>query len=153
MGGGLTGFLYITYSLNAYLIEAYFMPKTSFPVFAPGQAIRTSRLVYWHKGIATDQWLNGEQLVISCSGRAGWVVLEPMSVFAAGMGAEEMPQLSALSQEVVLYRARQMLGRPYSLIDFNCEHFLCEAFGLTPQSPQLASILGLVAAFALLQAI
>ncbi len=113
----------------------------------------TSRLVYWHKGIATDQWLNGEQLVISCSGRAGKVVLEPMPVFTAGMGAEEMPQLSALSREIVLYQARQMLGKPYSLMDFNCEHFLYQAFGLTPQSPQFATLLGLIAGFALLRAI
>lgn len=109
--------------------------------------------MYWHKGIATDQWLNGEQLVISCSGRAGKVVLEPMSVFTAGMGAETMPQLSALSREIVLHQALQMLGKPYSLMDFNCEHFLYQAFGLPPQSPQVATLFSLVAGFALLRAI
>lgn len=129
------------------------MRKTSSTAFPPGQAIRTSRLLYWHTGIATDQWLNGEQLVISCSGRAGKVVLEPMSVFAAGFGAEEMPQLSALPREIVLYQARQMLGKQYSMMDFNCEHFLFRAFGLVPQSPQLTMLLGLMAGFALLRAI
>lgn len=129
------------------------MPKKTLAAFAPGQAIRTSRLVYWHKGIATDQWLSGEQMVISCSGRAGRVVVEPMSVFSAGMGAEEIPQLSAMSREIVLYRARQMLGKPYSLTDFNCEHFLYQAFGLPPQSPQVATLIGLVAGFALLRVI
>lgn len=129
------------------------MPKTASAAFAPGQAIQTSRLLYWHKGIATDQWLDGEQLVISCSGRAGRVVLEPMSVFCAGMGAQEMPQLSALPREIVLHQARQLLGKPYSLMDFNCEHFLYQAFGLPPQSPQVATILGLVAGFALLRAL
>jgi hypothetical protein len=90
--------------------------------FAPGQAIRTFRIFYWHKGIATDQWLNGEQLVISCSGRARKVVLEPMSAFTREMAVEAMEQLSALPREVVLYQARQMLGRTYSLgpVNTNC---------------------------------
>lgn len=129
------------------------MRKTPVLSFAPGQAVRTFRLFYWHKGIATDQWLNGEQLVISCSGRAGKVVLEPMSVFARGMAVEGIEQLSALSPEIVLYQARQMLGKAYSLVDFNCEHFLYRAFGLTPQSPQLAAWMGLLAGAALLRAL
>jgi hypothetical protein len=152
MDGGLTECFRFTYSLNAYLIKAYFMRNRPPAVFAPGQAIRTSRLFYWHKGIATDQWLNGEQLVISCSGRAGKVVVEPMGVFTAGMRAEAMQQLSTVSREIVLYQARQMLGKEYSLVDFNCEHFLYQAFGLAPQSPQLAGLLGLVAGVALLRA-
>lgn len=129
------------------------MRKATFAVFAPGQAIRTSRLVYWHKGIATDRWINGEQLVISCSGRAGKVVLEPMSVFSAGMGAEAMLQLSVLPRKIVLHQALQMLGKPYSLANFNCEHFLYQAFGLPPQSPQVATLFGLVASYAVLRAI
>lgn len=75
-----------------------------------------------------------------------------MSVFTAGMTVEAMAQLSALPREIVLYQARQMLGETYSLLDFNCEHFLYKAFGLTPQSPQLAGWMALVAGFALLRA-
>lgn len=128
------------------------MLKTAASSLAPGQAIRTSRVFYWHKGIATDQWLNGEQLVISCSGSAGKVVLEPMSVFTAGMTVEAMAQLSALSREIVLDRAYQMLGVAYSVFDFNCEHFIYKAFGLTPQSPQLAGWIAVIAGAALLRA-
>lgn len=129
------------------------MRTTLRPAFAPGQAIRTFRFFYWHKGIATDQWLNGEQFVISCSGRAGKVVVEPMSVFTRDMTVERMEQLSGLPPAMVLRLARQMLGKPYSLVEFNCEHFLYKAFGLVPQSPQLATWIGLLASVAVLRAL
>jgi hypothetical protein len=123
------------------------MAKPSIQVFPAGQAIRTPRFAYWHMGIATDQWHGAEQLVISCSGRVGRVVLEPMSVFTAGRGAESMEQPSQLAREVVLSRARQMLGKPYSLFEFNCEHFLFEAFGLARRSPQVAGAVAIAAVF------
>lgn len=112
--------------------------------YPAGQALRTGRFLYWHKGIATAQVLDGEQLIISCSGKAGMVVLEPLSIFSAGMPVEPIAAPSRMAPDDVLRRAKRMLGKPYSLSTFNCEHFLTTAFGLPPQSPQLT--LGILAA-------
>lgn len=39
-------------------------------------------------------------------------------------------------------RARALLGRPYDLLNFNCEHFVALACGRSPTSPQLRSTIG-----------
>lgn len=106
--------------------------------YAAGQALSTPRLLYSHVGIATDHMKNGEQLVISCSGKSGKVVLEPLSEFSAGRGVKRIPAPSALAPDQALRRAYSMLGKPYSIRSFNCEHFLNVAYGLAPKSPQFA---------------
>lgn len=116
--------------------------------FQPGQTLQTPRFGYHHKGIATDQWREGEQLVISCSGRAGKVVVERMSEFTRGRGVEPIAPPGSMPAAMVLQRARSMIGQPYSLLDFNCEHFICEAYGVPRESEQMQRALCAVGLFA-----
>jgi hypothetical protein len=128
------------------------MSLTKRRVYRAGQALRTPRFLYSHVGIATDLWRDGEQLIVSCSGNSGKVVVEPLSVFSDGYGVSTIPAPSTLAPELVLQRAYMMIGKPYSLLSFNCEHFLAEAFGSARKSPQLAAgILLLLLGFAALQ--
>lgn len=121
--------------------------------FQPGHILQTPRLFYHHKGIATDQWRDGEQLVISCSGLARKVVVERMSAFTRGMGVEAIAPPNNLPAAQVLHRARSMIGRPYFLLDFNCEHFICEAFGVPRESEQLQRALCMLGVVGVLAAL
>ena len=44
---------------------------------------------------------------------------------------------SNLAPIEVIRRARLLTGHPYSLLGFNCEHFVRIAHGLRPESPQV----------------
>lgn len=109
----------------------------AFPV---GQVVATSRILYWHWGIVTDGWVNGEQMVISCSNLRKMVVEEPISIFGQGFSIEPRSFSSALPVQEILMRARQKIGQTYDLLNWNCEHFLYDACGLPKQSPQLVQL-------------
>lgn len=109
--------------------------------YRAGQLVATRRLLYWHIGIVTERWENGEQMVISCSGSQQRVVEERMSVFRQGASIERRQALSNLSGAQVVMRARAKLGQTYNLLAWNCEHFVYYAFGLNPQSPQLDRVI------------
>lgn len=109
-------------------------------IFAAGQIVASWRVFYWHWGIVTDSWKNGEQTVISCSGLRRMVVEEPMSIFCQGNSVEPRDFPSALTVREVLARARGKLGQPYDLLSWNCEHFVYDASGLVKQSPQLQQL-------------
>ncbi|RYX92904.1 MAG: hypothetical protein EOO28_20405 [Comamonadaceae bacterium] len=106
--------------------------------FHPGQVVATWRLIYWHVGIVTEKWEDGEQVVISCSGARKMVVEERMGIFSLGLPIVEKQFASHLPVSTVLARAREKLGKSYRLLDWNCEHFVCYAFDVPPSSPQLA---------------
>lgn len=108
--------------------------------FAVGQAVASWRIFYWHWGIVTDSWKDGEQIVISCSGLRRMVVEEPISIFRQGNPIEPRNLTSALPVREVLVRARAKLGERYDLLSWNCEHFVYDSFGLDKQSPQLKQL-------------
>lgn len=118
--------------------------------FEPGQVIATWRVAYWHVGIVTERWSDGEQVVISCSGARKMVVEEKMSDFAQGLPVQVRAKPSLLAAPLVIKRAREKIGQSYRLLDWNCEHFVCYAFDVEPASPQLA--FALAAIFGLLLA-
>jgi len=105
--------------------------------------------LFLHVGIVSDGWLNGEQTVFSRSRRAGFAKEEPISLFAGGCDFHVLPPLSDLHPSLVIANARRLLGTPWRLADANCEHFVCQCFGLSPKSPQVNGWSG-VAAVALL---
>jgi hypothetical protein len=93
----------------------------------------------------------GDGIVISCSGRAGCVVAEPLATFAGGSRVRIVGYPGRLPRQVVAARAWAEVGKPYSLFSNNCEHFVARVHGLSPRSPQLR-FWGTVAAAALLLA-
>lgn len=114
-----------------------FMNIVATRTFAAGQVVASWRVFYWHWGIVTDSWKDGEQTVISCSGLRRMVVEEPMSTFGQGYPIEARNFSSALPVREVLVRARRKLGQRYDLLSWNCEHFVYDSFGLVKQSPQI----------------
>ena len=117
-----------------------FMNIVATRTFAVGQVVASWRIFYWHWGIVTDSWKDGEQTVISCSGLRRMVVEEPMSNFRQGNSIQPRNFTSTLPVREVLVRARGKLGQRYDLLNWNCEHFVYDSFGLVKQSPQLKQL-------------
>ena len=100
-----------------------------------------------HEGIVTE---TGR--VISNSRRRGGVFEESVRDFSNGGKLVNKGGLSNLSRESVLARARSQIGRRYHALDYNCEHFVRDCYGLRPHSPQKKLAIGaaLVAALAVI---
>jgi len=107
-------------------------------MYKAGAVIETWRILYWHVGIVSDRCVDGEQLVLSCSGAQNKVVEESMSKFSQGFPIRRKDILHTLNTEEILNRARSQLGRSYDFLSWNCEHFVSYALGHAPTSPQLA---------------
>jgi len=103
-----------------------------------------------HPGIVSDRWSSdGKPMVISNSRRRGCVAEESWSEFARGGRVAIRESRSGREGLAVVARARARLGQPWSLISFNCEHFVEYACGRPVRSAQLqygamAAMLGLV---------
>lgn len=118
-----------------------------------GTVVRADYLFFSHVGMLSDESIGGERSVISFSARAGGLVEEPFSDFAAGRPVSVAGYPGRLAPEVVMQRARKKRGQKYDLLGFNCEHFIYDAHGLPMESPQLQLWVfagGVAAAFALL---
>lgn len=128
-------------SSNIFILRIFslkdFMNIVATRTFSVGQVVASWRIFYWHWGIVTDSWKDGEQTVISCSGLRRMVVEEPMSLFRQGNPIESRDFTSTLPVREVLVRARGKLGQRYDLLSWNCEHFVYDSFGFDKQSPQL----------------
>jgi hypothetical protein len=109
-------------------------------VVHPGTILSTSRGFYRHFGIATDNYVNGQPMVISNSGAHGRVVEESLEQFQGQGDIKNEGYWGKLPYQEVLARARKKLGSSYSLLDWNCEHFVRLAHGLKPESPQVAFV-------------
>ncbi len=120
------------------------------PNIPAATVVSVNRGLYEHRGLLTEAVPGQERRVISLNpGAPGEQLREqPISAFAMGQPVKFHPPWSALPAPIVLARARSSARPLYSWTDFNCEHFLCHAFGITPQSPQLRQITTLVAAAA-----
>jgi hypothetical protein len=93
-----------------------------------------------HRGIVSDRFVNYEPMVISSSARAGGVVEETWSTFAAGQRVYVEDYPSDLPPWVVVQRARSLVGVKYNLLNANCEHLAAYAHGGAPDSPQVAFV-------------
>ena len=115
-----------------------------FPVSAPnypppGHVVWVPTHLLWrHRGIVSDRWHMGAPMVISASARAGRVREEPWAVFAGGRPVWDEGYPSQLPNSEVMRRARSLIGSPYRLLAFNCDHFVAFAHGEDePQSSQV----------------
>lgn len=90
-----------------------------------------------HQGIMSDGYVDGERAVISRSRRSGQASEESWTTFTAGRKGFLLPPLSGLALFEVLRNARGQIGTRWDLLSANCEHFVSEAFGVEPTSPQL----------------
>ena len=107
-----------------------------------------------HLGIMSDANVGGEQAVISRSRRSGQALEESWSTFAAGRKGFVLPPISGLAPFVVLSNAKLLIGTRWDFFSANCEHFVSEAYGLKPTSPQLKiglAVLAIGIAFAAIQ--
>jgi hypothetical protein len=119
------------------------------PVYKAGEVIEAWRIFYWHVGIVSERWVDGEQVILSCSCQQNMVVEERMSKFSLGFPVQKKDIPRTLNTEEVLARARSKLGHAYDIFRWNCEHFVYYSLGLEPKSPQLAlaalTVIGLIA--------
>jgi hypothetical protein len=129
--------------------------KLSIWQLAPGTVLRVNHGLYDHVALVSDRIIDGERAVLGFSAAYGGLVEEPYSMFKGSRTVTCDGYPGKLAPQAVLWRARASAGRRYSWFAFNCEHFIREAHGLQPESPQLRNWLlaiGLVGAFARLTA-
>lgn len=104
-----------------------------------GSIVSTDRTFYPHVGIIASKDRDGRITVISNSNSRGCVVEETLAEFLGGGDLRIDGYPSSLPPHAVLARARAKIGSPYSLINFNCEHFVRYVHGLEIKSPQLTT--------------
>jgi hypothetical protein len=90
-----------------------------------------------HPGIMSDGYVEGERAVISRSRRSGQALEESWTTFTGGRKGFLLPPLSGLAPLEVLHNAKSLIGTRWDFFSANCEHFVSEAFGVKPTSPQL----------------
>ena len=79
---------------------------------------------------------SGDNKVYALDNDSGRVVWE---FFAGGRTVHRAQMQSELTIDSVLARARALSGKAWKP-GWNCEHFVCEALGLAPESPQLRGV-------------
>ena len=107
-----------------------------------GVIASVDRGLYSHVGILAEPVPGQPRTVVSLNPGAPSTQLreETLPEFGRARVVNLLPPLSALSASFVLGRARSGQHPQYSWTEFNCEHFLCFAFGVPLESPQLRRI-------------
>lgn len=82
-------------------------------------------------------------MVISASARACRVSEEPWDTFRDGQEVPDDGYPSQLPPQVVVRRARSMIGRKYKPLGSNCDHLVAYTHGQDPNSPQLIATLSI----------
>jgi len=103
----------------------------------PGTVVRVNHGFYDHVALLGEYLAYGDRNVLAFSAQARGFVEHLFNDFAGGRMVTVDGYLGKLPAEVVLQRARSAQGRAYSLIGFNCEHFVRYAHGVEITSPQL----------------
>jgi hypothetical protein len=122
--------------------------RSHLPTIAPATVVSVDRGLYRHVGLLTEPLPGIERRVLSLNpgGPAQQLREETLSQFGRAQPVTLLAPWSDSPWSLVLARARSSWALPqYSWTHFNCEHFLCYAFGIPLQSPQLRQ-LALVAA-------
>lgn len=123
------------------------------PSIAAATVASVDRGPYRHLGLLTEAVSGFERRVLSLNpGEPGQQLREEtLSEFGRGQPVMLHAPWSDLPAWAVLARARYSELPLYSWTEFNCEHFLCHAFGIPLVSPQLrafAMLAGMVVASA-----
>lgn len=101
-----------------------------------GTVLRVNHGLYDHVGLLGPH-AGRQRSVWSFSAQAGGYIEEPFEAFAMGRQVLNDGYFGRLPPDVVLQRARLMAYRPYSWVEFNCEHFVRFAHDVEVESPQL----------------
>lgn len=118
----------------------------------PGTVVSVPFLgVFRHRGIVSDRYHGGQPMVISNSPNTGGVTEEPWATFAAGNQVMVDGYPGNLPPLAVVQRARAQIGSRYRLFNWNCEHLVSHAHGLSPRSPQVAAVVVLAALFGMIK--
>jgi hypothetical protein len=120
------------------------------PGIEAATVVSVGRGLYRHVGLLTEPVPGSERRVLSLNPGAPSEQLreETLSEFGRGQPVTLLPPWSDLPAWMVLARARDSVLPLYSWAEFNCEHFVCHAFGVPLESPQLrqfATLAGVVA--------
>ena len=101
----------------------------------PGTIIYVWVGIYRHKGLVSNRWCSGMPKVLANAASSG-VAEIPWDDFTTDLPCYVEGYPSTLHPLQVLYNGRTMIGQPYSVSKFNCEHFVYKAHGQHPHSPQ-----------------
>ena len=112
------------------------LPQQAWP--APGTVVSSPIILgFRHFGIVSERMLDGKPTVLSASNRRGFACEEAWDVFTP-TGEYAIENLSGpLCGYEVVEMARRALGTRYSILNWNCDHFVHHAVGLAPRSPQV----------------
>jgi hypothetical protein len=99
-----------------------------------------------HRGIFAGWNDRGQQSVIH-NPKGGCVKYDTLEVFANGQRVTRInqPARTALERNLILARAQSQLGKPYDILNFNCDHLVTYALAGVPSSPQLQLAVGVLA--------
>lgn len=92
-------------------------------------------MIFRHRGLMVT-FPDGQQWVYANSPASG-VGRQTLAEFSLGRKIETSPISSLLSPHEIVIRAESMIGKPYNLFTWNCDHFVAAALGREPESPQL----------------
>lgn len=103
-----------------------------------GTVISVPKNLITHVGIITGSTHIGQPTVIANTPKYGEVVEQTLDDFCNGLNYQiiSKPQNFMIGLRAV-QKARQLIGKPYNVFSYNCEHLIAEAFSLKPESPQL----------------
>jgi hypothetical protein len=119
----------------------------------PGMVVYVNFWGRWrHYGIVSERTANGKPTIIANAFRTGGVAEVTWDCFADGRTVYIARPPATVHPLVVVYNARQLMGKPYRLFSSNCEHFVHRCHGLEPSSNQavLLGVLGIGVAAVLL---
>jgi hypothetical protein len=118
------------------------MNRLQFENWVPGGVLRvySRRHNVWHFGILT--WLNDGPMVMHASKDRGYFVVTTFEEFAQGQPVDYtwLPESFDI-QQAVLGRAESLLGRPFRLLNANCEDYvnwIVTGVARSPQREQIA---------------
>lgn len=102
-------------------------------VFENGDMIGVVRPYPRHVGV----YASGRGVIHNAKG--GFVQLTDMATFSGGRPVRAIRRVAGTwwDKEAAVNRAMSLLGQPYDLINFNCEHAAYYALEGKPRSPQL----------------
>jgi len=113
------------------------LQRVQYGNWVPGGVLRvySRRYGVWHFGILT--WLYGQPMVMHASKDRGHFVLTALAEFAEGEAVQFtwLPE-NFETQQSVLGRAESLLGKPFLLLDANCEDYVNWIVTGVARSPQ-----------------
>jgi hypothetical protein len=105
-----------------------------------GTVISVSHGLYRHVALIAEESFYGERKVLAFSAEHRGFVEQTFADFSQGREVVINGYFGRLPSSIVLQRARLMKGKHYSWVNFNCEHFVRCAHGVSIESPQLQSL-------------